>query len=103
MGVIPAFRNLIPEHLRLENVDPILLWIHEQPKKEEGTPTAGTAAIHATTEKVAEGTIIRKGIPGTINIPNQPPVPTTGEFRQLDGTNVVTDSSVIQFHERNNE
>jgi hypothetical protein len=86
MGMIPTLRNLIPEHYRLENIDPLLLWIHEQAEKEEGVPTAGVAAMPARTDEAAEGVSPRKGIPDMIDIPNPPQEPTTKEIGSPDDT-----------------
>ncbi len=71
MGIIPSLRGLIPEKYRVENIDPLLLWIHQQSEKEEA-PTEGVARMPAaTTEaKTPERIGLRKGIPDMINVPN---------------------------------
>lgn len=74
MGMIPALRELIPAQFRMENVDPLLLWIHQQAEREE-TPTAGVARMPETTTEAntPEKISLRRGIPGMINVPNRDP------------------------------
>jgi hypothetical protein len=85
LGILPTLRDLIPPQFRLENVDPLLLWIHEQAEGGKEKPTAGVARMPEATN-ATEGFGLRKGIPDMINIPNPPKDATTTEIGNLEET-----------------
>jgi hypothetical protein len=75
MSVFPGLEAHIPEKFRLENVDPLLRWIHQQAEQEEKgeVPAVGVARMPTTTEETTTfpRSGVGKGVPTTINIPDQ--------------------------------
>jgi hypothetical protein len=73
MGANPKLQGFIPEHLKLENIDPLLVWIHEntETKGDENMKQPTSAVARMPTEEATTTPEVRVKVKPVPNIQRQ--------------------------------